>query len=99
MLENKTQATYWALLSRDPQYVMNIKVSYFASLREEIGHGENTINSDEASLSISTLWTLATQQKTFPNNILIAVNQEYVDLNSTVVDGDEVSFFPPVTGG
>jgi molybdopterin converting factor small subunit len=24
---------------------------------------------------------------------------DYVDLNSTVNDGDEVAFFPPVTGG
>lgn len=78
---------------------MKIQVSYFASLREEIGHEKNTVCSEETSLSISTLWTLATQQKTFPSNILIAVNQEYVDLKSTVIDGDEVSFFPPVTGG
>lgn len=78
---------------------MIIKVSFFASLREEIGCGEKSINSDDSSLSINTLWTLATQQKAFPSNILIAVNQEYVDLNTTVTDGDEVSFFPPVTGG
>lgn len=78
---------------------MNIKVNYFASLREEIGHSESTVHSDEISLSINKLWTLATQQETFPSNILIAINQEYVDLNTEVSDGDEVSFFPPVTGG
>jgi len=78
---------------------MKVKVSYFASLREELGRAENTVNSDANTLSIHTLWTLATQQKTFPSNILVAVNQEYVDLNSNVLDGDEVSFFPPVTGG
>jgi molybdopterin synthase sulfur carrier subunit len=78
---------------------MKIKINYFASLREEVGHGEKSIDSDEASLTAAEVWTLATGQTVFPNKILVAVNQEYVDLNSAVVDGDEVAFFPPVTGG
>jgi molybdopterin synthase sulfur carrier subunit len=34
-----------------------------------------------------------------PLRILAAVNQEYADLARKVRDGDEVAFFPPVTGG
>jgi molybdopterin synthase sulfur carrier subunit len=34
-----------------------------------------------------------------PANTLAAVNMEYVDLAGPVRDGDEVAFFPPVTGG
>ncbi|MEP5717841.1 MAG: MoaD/ThiS family protein, partial [Alphaproteobacteria bacterium] len=31
--------------------------------------------------------------------VRVAVNQEYVSLNHPVTAGDEVAFFPPVTGG
>jgi molybdopterin synthase sulfur carrier subunit len=31
--------------------------------------------------------------------IRIAVNQEYVDLDYPIKPGDEIAFFPPVTGG
>jgi len=34
-----------------------------------------------------------------PANILIAVNMEYKDASAVVHGGDEVAFFPPVTGG
>jgi molybdopterin converting factor small subunit len=30
---------------------------------------------------------------------LAAVNMDYAELNDKVSDGDEVAFFPPVTGG
>jgi molybdopterin synthase sulfur carrier subunit len=31
--------------------------------------------------------------------VLAAINQQMVDMGFTVEDGDEVAFFPPVTGG
>jgi molybdopterin synthase sulfur carrier subunit len=34
-----------------------------------------------------------------PSNVLVAVNMEYTDPSHTLKDGDEVAFFPPVTGG
>ncbi len=78
---------------------MKININYFASLREEIGRGEDVINSDEMSLTAEKVWVLATGQECLPDKVLVAVNQEYVDLDTAVVDGDEVAFFPPVTGG
>ena len=34
-----------------------------------------------------------------PDNVLAAVNMVYAGLDAVVQDGDEVAFFPPVTGG
>ena len=31
--------------------------------------------------------------------MLVAINKEYAGLDRAVADGDEVAFFPPVTGG
>jgi molybdopterin synthase sulfur carrier subunit len=31
--------------------------------------------------------------------VRVAVNQEYVQLDAPVKTGDEIAFFPPVTGG
>jgi molybdopterin synthase sulfur carrier subunit len=78
---------------------MNIVIHYFASLREEVGCSETSIDSNATSLTVKRVWTLATGQDFLPEKILTAINQEYVDVNATVVDGDEVAFFPPVTGG
>ena len=35
----------------------------------------------------------------FRRSLLVAVNQEYADWDGPVKDGDEIAFFPPVSGG
>ena len=50
-------------------------------------------------MNIEQLWQQATGQASFPEHLLVAVNQEYTDSKASVSDGDEVAFFPPVTGG
>jgi len=77
---------------------MSIKVRYFASLKETIGKSEDEI-SGERYLSVSAVWALANQADELPENILAAVNMDYAELDTKVKDGDEVAFFPPVTGG
>ncbi len=77
---------------------MSIKVRYFASLKEAIGKSEDDIPGSEG-LSVSDVWTLANQNHELPENILAAVNMDYAKLDDTVNDGDEVAFFPPITGG
>ena len=81
---------------------MSIKVLYFASLREEIGRRGDTVDypsQDSSSMSVEQLWVNSTGQHSFPDYLLVAVNQEYTNPQAILSDGDEVAFFPPVTGG
>lgn len=77
---------------------MSIKVRYFASLKQLVGHGEALFSAD-APLPVRSVWQRLNPQLTMPDNLLAAINLEYVDLDAQVRDGDELAFFPPVTGG
>ena len=77
---------------------MSISVKFFARLREEIGKDGCDLEAGTAN-TVAEIWSLATDNAELPGNTLMAVNMEYVDANTAVADGDEVAFFPPVTGG
>lgn len=76
---------------------MSITVKFFASLREQVGQPETTLTFSP-SMSVLQAWQQATSLP-LPDNTLCAINMEYVSVDSSVADGDEVAFFPPVTGG
>ncbi|MEJ2142541.1 MAG: molybdopterin converting factor subunit 1 [Gammaproteobacteria bacterium] len=75
-----------------------IQVRFFASLREQLGHGEVEISTDSVE-TIADVWQRSTDGKQMPVNTLMAINMEYVEASHPVQPGDEVAFFPPVTGG
>lgn len=75
-----------------------IKVLYFASLRELLGKAEDIIEVD-APVEVSTIWQLLNPKTPLPDSCLIAINQEYANSDSKLKEGDELAFFPPVTGG
>ena len=77
---------------------MTIKVRFFARLREQLGQSEVDLPATAAT-TVLQVWQHCTQQPTIANNILTAVNMHYVQSDHSVHDGDEVAFFPPVTGG
>ena len=77
---------------------MQISVKFFASLREQVGFPETAAEVGPDS-SVLQVWRVATEDAPMPDNVLCAVNFEYVSLQKLVVEGDEVAFFPPVTGG
>ena len=79
-----------------------IKVLFFASLREQMGTAELSVQAGnltelfaqiERTLGARALQVLKTE------NIRIAVNQALIDHEVTFSEGDEVAFLPPVTGG
>lgn len=81
---------------------MSIEVKFFASMRDLIGN-DCEIDADtlhkHSIVNVADVWNYCAQGKQRPNNVLIAVNMDYVDENTPVKEGDEVAFFPPVTGG
>lgn len=76
---------------------MSITVRYFASIRERLGKGLDIIECAGIA-TVSDVWNKSAQIP-LPENVLAAVNMEYVKPDRPVRDGDEVAFFPPVTGG
>ncbi|MGR5286790.1 molybdopterin synthase sulfur carrier subunit [Vibrio maritimus] len=80
-----------------------IKVLFFAQTRELVGVDEleldagfDTVEAIRAHLAKQEgKWDLALDS----GKLLAAVNQDIVPLTTAVSDGDEVAFFPPVTGG
>lgn len=77
---------------------MNTTVKFFASLRESIGVRQLELLLT-GSTPIAEIWDRATDKADMPENVLIAVNHEYVKKESVANPGDEIAFFPPVTGG
>ena len=75
-----------------------IQVRFFASLREEMGREGAEVAATEAT-TIGEGWERVADGKTRPANLLMAKNMDYSDADTPVSDGDEVAFFPPVTGG
>ena len=75
-----------------------ITLRYFASLREMLGRSTDQLEIFETH-TVLGLWQLANPDFALPENMLVAVNMDYVPLTHTIKNGDEVAFFPPVTGG
>lgn len=82
-----------------------VKLFYFASVREQLGLGEETL---ALTPGITTVAKLIEQLATRGNNwqlltddttVLIAVNQQISERSAPLQDGDELAFFPPMTGG
>jgi molybdopterin synthase sulfur carrier subunit len=82
-----------------------IQMRFFASLREKLRTGEEQIElpAGVADVAGLTRW-LQARGKTWNDalsnhHLRVAVNQEIVTAEAPVHDGDEVAWFPPVTGG
>ena len=84
---------------------MNVRILYFAGLREAVGQSTEQIALPAGVGSVGQLhahlaarggaWEALATTK----NLRTAVNQQMVAMEAPLQDGDEVAFFPPVTGG
>jgi molybdopterin synthase sulfur carrier subunit len=79
---------------------VKIRVLFFASLRDISGVADKELIVDRGK-SVAELWQqVSADFELLPEKVLCAVNQEYVDTDYQLQDGDqEIAFFPPVTGG
>ena len=76
---------------------MTIHVRFFASLREQTGIDSREVDAGGLR-NIRDLWGSLTNEP-LDETTLVAINKTYADSESLVEDGDEVAFFPPITGG
>ena len=82
-----------------------MKLLYFAWVRQRIGVGQETVTPPAGVGTVAELvdW-LRSRGPGYAEAFLdtrairCAVNQDYVDPDQPVSAGDEVAFFPPVTG-
>ncbi len=81
---------------------MTVKVLFFAKLREKMGIAEVDFELKQ-SVTLDQFQALfAADYPIFadlPQPIVVAINQAFAQSGQLVSNGDEVAFFPPVTGG
>jgi molybdopterin synthase sulfur carrier subunit len=77
---------------------MRVKVKLFASLKENIGFSERDLDVAEGR-TVRDVWQLVANQEEPFSDVLMAVNMDYARPDAEVKEGDEIAFFPPVTGG
>ncbi|MBV9044771.1 MAG: molybdopterin converting factor subunit 1 [Alphaproteobacteria bacterium] len=83
-----------------------MNVLYFAWVRQKVGRGDEVVEHTSALRTVGDLAAmLAARGGGYADafgdlkRIKAAVNQQHVGLDATLSAGDEVAFFPPVTGG
>ncbi len=84
---------------------MSVTILYFASLREVLGRSEERLELPEGMTTVGALraalcdrggdWAALAPGKA----VRAAVNQVLAQADAPVRPGDEIAFFPPVTGG
>jgi sulfur-carrier protein len=82
-----------------------VTLLYFAGLREAVGLSREEFTLDAASTVAVLVEALRGRGKAWSEALApgktwrVAVNQQMASLATPVRPGDEVAFFPPVTGG
>ena len=80
-----------------------IQVKFFASLREQLGTCQLDVAAEyptvEALRQALVVRGPHWQRALAAESVLVAVNQSVQSWSTPLADGDEVAFFPPVTGG
>ena len=93
-------------LATNPANAVTVTVLYFARLREALGRASETVSLPAGSQTVAALrahlrsrggaWET---ELAADKPVRAAVNQDMSQADTVLADGDEVAFFPPVTGG
>ena len=83
-----------------------MKLLYFAWVRQKVGRSEEVVEAPREATTVGALvaW-LQSRGDGYADafadlkRVRVAVNRDHVDFSAAVKAGDEVAFFPPVTGG
>ena len=83
---------------------MNITVRYFASIREAMGTGSETLDTSATTVgALREALMMRSEAAASPlargKAVRMALNQDMCQGDAPLKPGDEVAFFPPVTGG
>jgi molybdopterin synthase sulfur carrier subunit len=83
---------------------MKVQLRYFASIREAIGTGSESLETAAATLAALRDELIArggayAEVLAHGRAVRVALNQAMSDEAAVLSDGAEVGFFPPVTGG
>jgi molybdopterin synthase sulfur carrier subunit len=81
---------------------MSIRILFFASLADISGTREISLDATGFTDVESVFNKLASDYPLLEKHrasVLVAVNSEFARPGSPVQDGDEIAFFPPVSGG
>lgn len=83
---------------------MNVRIKYFASIREAVGQGSESVATRSETLGALRDELIARGEPyagalARGRSVRMALDQEMRDEAAPLRDGCEVAFFPPVTGG
>jgi molybdopterin converting factor subunit 1 len=81
---------------------VRVTVRLFARLRDLVGHGE-LVRDVASGATVATVWQSLVADypviAPYAESMSCAINADYARMSSSVSDGDEVAFLPPVSGG
>ena len=84
---------------------MGVEVLFFARIREQLGRDRLAVDLPAEATLADLLAQLVDEygdtwrEVLTADNVICAVNQAVAEPGTAVNEGDEVAFFPPVTGG
>ena len=77
---------------------MSISVKYFANIRDIIGRESDELDFSDG-ITVAEIWQQISGGLDENTSYLTAVNMEYSPEDTVINDGDEIAFFPKVSGG